>query len=253
MKIVFDIGGTNMRVASVDGLALKEIRKVPTPRDPKEGIATFVQLAKELSGGTVIAVAGDFPGRVTHGCIEAATNLPLWEGTDVAAAISRELSAPVRVLNDAILVGYGELHNGAGRGFKKLAYLTVSTGFGGAFINESDLSNSKILGDDFPELKPRLESQISGMAVKKKFGIEPKELDSVDERNKLADILASGISEIAEFWKPDVFVIGGSMITGVNPIPLERVRERFSAIPVQMAELGDNGGLIGAGVLMRQI
>ena len=88
--------------------------------------------------------------------------------------------------------------------------------------------------------------------MQKKFGIHPKDLDSLEERNKLADILARGLSEIYEKWKPDVFVIGGSMIVGVNPIPLERVCEKFTAVPVKMAELGDNGGLIGGAILTEQ-
>jgi hypothetical protein len=42
------------------------------------------------------------------------------------------------------------------------------------------------------------------------------------------------------------------MIVGINPIPLERVREKFTAVPVQMAALGDNGGLMGAMILAEE-
>lgn len=41
MKIVFDIGGTSMRVASA-GEKLGEVRKIPTPQTPKGGIAAPV-------------------------------------------------------------------------------------------------------------------------------------------------------------------------------------------------------------------
>ena len=240
-----------MRVAAAYDGELGEIRKVPTPQDPKQGIALLVQIVKELSQGTPEKIAGDVPGSIDGEGRLDALNLPLWEGMKVAEEVSRALDVPTQVFNDAVLIGYGEARGGGGKGFARVVYMTVSTGFGGALVKD-DLAKSPLLGSEFPELKPRIEAQISGTAVRKKFGIHPKDLDSLDERNKLADILAEGLAEIYETWKPDVFVIGGSMIVGVNPIPLERVREKFTAVPVKMAELGDNGGLIGGAILAMQ-
>lgn len=253
MNIVFDIGGTNMRVAAAEGDTLGEVRKVPTPQDPKEGVTTLVQLARKLGGGSIGKAAGDVPSSIdSGGRMYDAESLPAWNGVHVAEEISRALGVPTRVLNDAVVVGLGEAQRGGGRGFSSVAYLTVSTGVGGALI-KSEVSQSPILQADFEELKRNLNEQISGTAVQKKFGIHPKELDSLEERNKLADILAAGLTEIYEKWKPDVFVLGGSMIVGVNPIPLERVREKFTAVPVKMAELGDNGGLIGGMILAQEL
>lgn len=255
MRVVFDIGGTNMRVAATDGETLGEIRKVPTPKDPKEGIATLVHIVRELDSSIIESAAGDVAGSISReGTIFDATNLPAWEGVNIAEEISRALGAPVRVLNDAVVVGFGEAERGSGKGFPVVAYITVSTGVGGARINRKDLSKSVLLAE-FGALKQRLHEEVSGTAVSKKFGIHPKELDSIDERNRLADILAEGLAELAAAWKPDVFVLGGSMIVGINPIPLERVQETLHArsiqVPVRMAELGDNGGLYGAAALLR--
>ena len=244
-----------MRVAGADGGVLGEVRKVPTPQEPKEGIAMLARIAHELGGKELTAAIGDVPSSIDgSGRMYDAPNLPLWDGMNIVEELSRALGTPARVLNDTVVVGYGEMQKGAGRRFSRVAYITVSTGVGGALINTGDVSKSPLL-TELGVLKPRLESQISGTAVSKKFGIHPKELDSLDERNKLADILAEGLAEIAAAWKPDVFVLGGSMIVGVNPIPLERVREQLRArgdveVPVRMAELGDNGGLIGAVALL---
>lgn len=244
-----------MRVAAVRGEELGEIKKVPTPPDAHEGIATFVGLAKELADGEAIgSIAGCVPGRVdADGAIYDARNIPQWNGTNIVEELGSALGAPVRAVNDAILVGLGEVEKGAGKGFPVVAYITVSTGVGGARVARAagDLAGSPLLGD--VELKVGdLEGQISGTAVRKKFGIHPKELDSLEERNKLADILANGLAELTAVWKPDVFVLGGSMIVGVNPIPLERLREKFSVVPVKMAKLGDSGGLIGGAILAMQ-
>lgn len=251
-SIVFDIGGTNMRVATAQNGELGEIKKVPTPKDPVEAVTTFVQIAKELSDGTIEKVIGDVPSSVdANGKMFDAKNLPEWEAINITEELSKGLGVQAHVFNDTALVGYGEKHKGGGRGFSRVAYITVSTGAGGALVVDEALSKSLLL-TDVGEVKRNLESTISGTAVHRKFGIEPKELDSIEERNKLADILAEGLVEIAKVWKPDVFVIGGSMIVGVNPIPLERVQEKFTAVPVKMAELKDNGGLIGGAVLAMQ-
>ncbi len=254
--IVFDIGGTNMRVATATLEALGDIKKVPTPKSAEEGIAQLSQLAKEL-GGTFTAAGGDIAGRVSaEGVLSDARNLSAWNGVNVVESISVVLGVPVRAYNDAIVVGLGEAHVGAGKGFSQVAYVTVSTGVGGAFITEDNLAMSPLLGDLILS-SGDLESQISGTAIQKKFGIHPKDLDSLEERNKLADILAHGLSELNEAWKPDVFVLGGSMIVGKNPIPLVQVTKTLSELVqtppvIKMAALGDNGGLEGGRVLAGQ-
>ncbi len=254
MNIVFDIGGTNMRVASAVGDVLGEIRKVPTPPDPIEGIKVFTTLAHKIAGESIEHAAGSIAAdRIDeNGVLHGARKLTLWNETPFIKDLSDALAAPVTAANDGIIVGLGELRKGGGRGFQSIAYITVSTGVGGALMTgEDDIGTAPILGELTLGVGS-LEDQISGTAITKKFGIHPKELDSLEERNKLADILAAGLSEIAAFWKPHAFVIGGSMIVGVNPIPLERVREKFTAVPVKMAELGDNGGLIGGAILAMQ-
>jgi len=253
MKIVFDIGGTNMRIALAEGEALREIRKVPTPQNAKDGVEMLARIAHELAGKELTAAVGDVPSSVdSGGHMYNATNLPQWEGTNIVGELSHALGTSVRVLNDTVVVGYGETQKGAGRGFQRVAYITVSTGVGGALIDVNDVSKSPLLAE-LGAVKPRLEAQVSGTAVRKKFGIHPKDLESLEEREKLADILAGGLAEIAAAWKPDVFVLGGSMIVGTNPVPLERAEESLRArgveVPVKMAELEDNGGLIGACVL----
>lgn len=255
--LVFDVGGTNMRVAVAAEDGLGEIKKVPTPKNPDEGIALLTTLAKGF-GKSFRAAGGDIAGRVgTDGVLSDARNLREWEGRNVVNEISQALCAPVGMHNDAIVVGLGEAKAGAGKEFACVAYITVSTGVGGALIKEDDLAHSPLLGDLVLKVGD-LESQISGTAVQKKFGIHPKDLDSFEERSKLADILAHGLAEIAVAWNPDVFILGGSMIVGTNPIPLERVHVTLVSLMrsppvVKMAALGDNGGLEGGRVLAKLI
>ena len=252
MNIVFDIGGTNMRVAAAQGRVLGEMRKVPTPKDPHEGASLFTTIARELAGGDIQAVAGGIAAdRITDGILSGATNLQAWNGFNLVGEFRGALNAPVCIVNDTVAAGVGEKEMGAGKSFEKVAYLTVSTGVGGTCIGEDPLQ-SPVLRDIQAQVGD-LESQISGTAVRKKFGIEPKELDSLEERNKLADILAQALHTIHGIWRPDVFVLGGSMILGVNPIPLEQVYKGFDVVPVKMALLGDSMGLMGGAVLAERL
>ncbi len=128
--IVFDIGGTNMRVAAATLDTLGEIRKVPTPKNPEEGIVQLAQLAREL-GNSFTAAGGDIAGRVSEeGVLSDARNLPVWNGVNVTRKISEALGVPAQVYNDAIVVGLGEARVGAGKGQARVAYITVSTGVG---------------------------------------------------------------------------------------------------------------------------
>ena len=259
MHIVADIGGTNLRVAAVSGDSLGEIKKVPTPKTPVEGIAAFVALARGCAQGQEItAVTGCVAGRVSdEGVISGARNLSAWEGMNIAKELSEALSAPVHIVNDAALAGVGEAYAGAGKTSKRFAYVTVSTGVGGGLIVSGKVAAAGGVGR-IQIRGANLEDLISGTAVTKKFGIHPKDLDSLEERNKLADTLAEGLRILVEQWKPETIVLGGSMIVGVNPIPISRVQGSLNKLlpnapVIKMAELGDNGGLWGALALLKKV
>ena len=250
-----------MRVAAVSGDSLGEIIKVPTPKEPTEGIAQFVALARECAGGEEIrAVAGCIAADTVRddGTISGATNLREWERVNVIRSLSEALGAKVRLENDAAVAGLGESVFGAGKGAPGLVYLTVSTGVGGGFIDGGRIAASGGMhGITIGGVA--LEDLVSGTAVRKKFGVHPKDLSSLPEREKLADTLAEGLRLTLLRWPTVLFVIGGSMIVGQNPIPLDRVRAALAAslqdhnVPeIKMAELGDNGGLWGGLALLKQ-
>ncbi len=259
--IVFDIGGTNMRVAAATVDALGEIKKIPTPQDPKEAIATFVAEARELAKGEKIeAIAGGIRWIISDGVFLSGDKaLPNWAGVRLADELQTALGAPVQVVHDTGAVGLGEVHVGAGKGSKICAYVTVSTGVGGDRVVDGRIDRMTYNPEVGKQLVSgeRLEDLVSGTAVQKRFGISPKDLESLDERNKLADTLALGLYNTCLHWSPDTIVLGGSMIVGKNPIPLERVQESLNKLltmypkppRVVMAQLGDNGGLEGGRVL----
>lgn len=251
--IVFDIGGTNTRVAAVHDGDLGSVTKFPTPADPEEGIsAVATHVHSLLGGGTLGRVCGGVAGSIVEGVVVGANNLLLWNGAFIVDDLSHELGVPVFVLNDAELAGIGESHYGAGKGFRRFLYVTVSTGVGkarivdGAVVQEDDpLKVSQELIDLLD-----LEHSVSGTAVKNRYNVDPRHLTDHHVLDSLADTLAQGLTKVVEEWKPDLIVLGGSMILGTNAIPLARVQQHIS-VPIKKAALGDHSGLYGAMAYLR--
>lgn len=256
MNLVFDIGGTNMRIATADAESLGEIRKVPTPQDYDETIRVFAAIAREIAPQGIAKAAGCIAAQIDeeHGIYDAANRLH-WNGKHLDNDLSSAIGARSVIGNDCAVIGLGENVRGGGRGSDDMAYVTVSTGVGAAHIkNGTMMPFDSFFFGHAPIDGMELEKLISGTAVRAKYGIEPKDLDSLEERNALADTLAKGLVQLCAKWSPQMIVLGGSMIVGQNPIPLERAAATLGALmsdapQLRMAELKDEGGLIGGMIL----
>ena len=217
----------------------------------------------------VIGIAGSLNQEKTG--LIAAPNLGSWEGKDIKKTLKTD--AKIYIENDTALVGLGEATAGAGRNYQVVAYITVSTGVGGArIVNKRidinrygfepghqivDLDNT-VCGPDCENIEHHglghLDNLISGKALEQKTGKPAVEITDQEVWNKHADHLATGLYNTILHWSPDVVVLGGSMITGNPAIPFERVVKKtteimhaFPVLPeIKKAELGDIGGLEGA-------
>lgn len=133
-----DIGGSNVKstLLSASGEILVPYRKLPTPMpsSPQNLIETIKELVSSVEGYTHISVG--FPGYVKNGVIHTAPNLntSLWAGFDLATELRRIYDRPVRVVNDADMLGMGII---SGKGLEMV--VTLGTGFGTALINDGIL------------------------------------------------------------------------------------------------------------------
>jgi len=278
MYILFDIGGTKMRIAlSRDEEVFDAPIILDTPKSYKDGIELLAKTASGLEWGEDIkAAVGGIAGPLSKDkkSLLGGPNLADWIGKPIADDLSRLLGAPVYLENDTALVGLGEVNAGAGKGKNIVAYITVSTGVGGARIIEGAIDDASVgfepghqIIDADKTLCPEcegndLESLISGTSIEKRFGKKPYEIK--DEKlweETLPEILAYGLNNIIVHWSPDVIVLGGSMIVGDPAISvsstekyLKNIVKIFPDLPeIKKAELGALGGLHGALSYARQI
>ncbi|HEX6466208.1 MAG TPA: ROK family protein, partial [Terriglobales bacterium] len=139
-----DLGGTNMRIAAVDGNG-KPIEVISTSTEVKRGrdrvISDMVQAIRNLSTkfssthrlvGTGIGVPGIID--MAHGTVRESPNLPGWVNFPVQREIENGLGKPVVLENDANCAALGEKWMGAARDVPNMCMLTLGTGVGGGII-----------------------------------------------------------------------------------------------------------------------
>lgn len=260
MKIVFDIGGTNMRVAeALDGSLGKEVR-VETPQNFEDGCGVLRKLILQISGEEKIEdVVGCIAGTTTEeGKMIHSPHLLGWEKKDLGGFLRETICSETKIGNDADMAGLGETRYGAGRGNKIIGYLSVGTGLGGCKVVNGKLDESKYgfepgwMVINVNDLTGLGES-VNGAAIKDKYSKYPQELDKV-VYDKLVRILAVGVYNAILFWSPEVVILGGSLIEKEMGYHLKDVVKNlkeidspFESFPeIKKAELGDNSGLMGA-------
>lgn len=277
MYVLFDIGGTKTRVATThDLLSVEAVAKFDTPERYADGMEAIQSHIAELTKGEKVeAAAGGIRGPLNHEKTGITSEVKLhdWVGRNVTGDLSKALAGvPVYLENDTAIVGLGEVHFGAGKGYDIVAYHTVSTGVGGARFVGGKLDvtsigfepghqildvDQTVLGRHTP---PTLENLVSGTALQKRRGVKPYEVPQDDAVwDELAHYLGAGLKNTIVYWSPDVIVLGGSMVVGDPRIFLDDiVRHTSEALgnlvpcpPIVDAKLKDEGGLYGAMALIR--
>lgn len=280
-SVLLDIGGTKTRVAvSLDGKSFSDPIIFGTPKDYREGVDKIASAVKEIMGDTKPDIcAGGIAGVLSRdrSIFIEGPHLTGWSGRNIPSLLSNALGCPVFLENDTAVVGLGEYIAGAGKEFNPqpeiFAYLTISTGVGGARIVNGRLDVAAYTFEPGHQMidasgglrkssvgfGPDLEGYVSGRAIEERYGKPAYEILDKDIWEEEARVFAFGLYNTIVHWSPDVIVLGGSMMKEIG-IPIERIRHYvagmlhvYPQVPkILKAELGDIGGLHGALELARQ-
>ncbi|HYY59336.1 MAG TPA: ROK family protein, partial [Pyrinomonadaceae bacterium] len=150
LVIAADLGGTNLRAATVDAEGrIHERVKHQTPKAERadEIVRALVQAARECErlserrGAQVSALSVVVPGtvQIENGVVTKAPNVPCLDGFRLGAALESELQWPAILENDANAAAVGEMWQGAGRGARTIICVTLGTGVGGGIILDGQL------------------------------------------------------------------------------------------------------------------
>ncbi len=236
---------------SLDGETLGEPKIIPTPLSVEEGVKLIIKAVRNSDEAVKAIVIG--------------SSRKVWGGARIAELVKKELAVPVYSENDAALAALGEATVGAGRGFRLVAYVTVSTGIGGAKIEDGRIDQNtfgfepgqQIITID-GEKVGRLEDYVSGIAVAKRFGRPPHELTAEKIWYDLSRYLAAGLANTLLHWSPDCLILGGSMFRppGFQVAILESlIRQHLTIFPrlpvIKPAALGEGSALHGGLAYLR--
>lgn len=282
MYLVFDIGGTKLRLSvSEDCEKFAEPYMVETPKSFEEGMRAFKDGFEKLVGGKKITkAAGGIRGVLDKDKEQLINDVHLkdWLGKPLIKYLQEIVGADVVLHNDTVLVGLGEAVRGAGRNYKIVAYLTISTGVGGSKIIDGKIDESvfgfepghqiiDLDGSVFPDITResggvvgQLEDYISGSAMELRFGKKPYDITDKNIWDKAAEYLAVGLNNTIVHWSPDVVVLGGGMMKSPG-ISVDTVKTHLGNIlkiypikpEIKKAELGDFGGLYGGLEILKRL
>lgn len=278
--IGIDAGGTRMRAARIDREGRILARTVePVARDRKGFAAQLLRLIGEMQDGSARRAGIGIPGRVDglSGEIRSAGYLDI-AGLDIGGLIGGRAGLPARVENDATmaLVGEAALRPDTGAGLTLM--LTIGTGIGGGILLDGAPFHGGGVAGQFGHLVvardgPRckcgrtgcVETFSSGTALgglMNEAGYpESARFDDLFALASTGDAMAaevlrlwaqplrSALETLAAALDPDLIVIGGGLgAQMVQALSMLEARDGWFALRVEAALLGDDAGVIGAGL-----
>jgi predicted NBD/HSP70 family sugar kinase len=218
MYLGVDIGGTKTLVATLgDDGEIQEERRFSTPKHYPDFLAKLKGALVTLATQDFTAVGVGVPGRLDRetGVAISCGNLG-WKNIAIRSDIHKLVHCPVVIENDAKLAGLSEAKL-LGSTYKKVLYITISTGIGIARIENGVIDTS--FGDSGGKAmllqhngkEQPWESFASGKAIVKRFGKRAEDIHDAKTWQIIAHDLAQGLIDLIAIVEPEVIVFGGGV------------------------------------------
>ena len=275
-----DVGGTRIRVARISRAGEILSRRIEPVQPGREAFATqLLRLLADMRHEGDAAVGIGIPGRVRgeSGEIVSAGYLDI-AGVDLAGLVSRETGLPVRIENDAMMALIAEAHARPGARDDLVMMVTVGTGVGGAVLSQgrpwhggghAGQFGHIVVADDGPPCncgrRGCVETLSSGTALRRLIaetslpeGTRSENLFAAAEQGdeRAAGVLRAwaapmqrALETLVSVADPALILIGGGLgrdmtraLAGLD------CRSPWFPVPCEAARLGDDAGVIGAGL-----
>lgn len=142
-----DIGGTKIAVA-LETLGGERVAARRLPTEVEIGAYAMVEnilraieemLAENEVELAAVGIGCPSPLDIEKGLVMSPSNLRDWDNFPIVKLFTDRFKVPVVLENDANTAALGEFIRGAGRGFRNIIYVTVSTGIGGGIILNGEI------------------------------------------------------------------------------------------------------------------
>jgi polyphosphate glucokinase len=191
-----DIGGTGIKMIVLDAAgqpANERARELtPHPATPDAVLEVIHKMLPAQPSFDRVSVG--FPGVVAHGVVRTAPNLgtEAWAGRKLQDELASTTGKPVRVINDADLLGYGVIQ---GHGVELV--LTLGTGLGAGLYVDGHLVPNLELGHHPFRKGKTYEERVSNA-----------ELQRIGKK-KWSRRVARAITQLEPIFNYDVLYVGG--------------------------------------------
>jgi len=288
-----DWGGTYIKAGLVgaQGKILK--RKVYPSKADKQGfIGDLKLLLKEFSSFNIQGIGIGVPGivDVEKGFIYYLPNIPGWENYSLQSVLKKSLKLPVFINNDANAFALAESRFGAAKGKKRVIFLTLGTGLGGAVICNGKLLEGKTSATELGHVPINLKGKLCGCGGRgcietyvgnryllsrykslKKGKHEAKEVKQLFQRGlaeekealivwkEFSHNLGKFLAGMINVFNPQVIVFGGG-VSGAfklfKPLVAQEIKKQVMwpqnlGVKLVKAKL-TNAGIIGASLLAKE-
>ncbi|GAC1393052.1 MAG: ROK family protein [Vulcanimicrobiaceae bacterium] len=251
MRIGVDLGGTKIEIVALDdsGAALAR-QRVATPAGQYDAtLDRIVELVRavELQTGQTGTIGIGTPGaRSRRTSLIKNSNSTILIGNDFEHDLSRRLSRPVRIANDANCVALSEAIDGAAAEYNQVFGVILGTGVGGAIVHRKTCieGRNRLAGEwghmplpwarDDERPGPQcycgkrgcIETFLSGPSLAREYkgltgnDATPSAVSQVAADGDIAaqqcmgdyeDRLARGLAVVVDILDPEVIVLGGGV------------------------------------------
>jgi len=278
--IGIDVGGTRIRAGRIarDGTLSAHLIE-PVEADRQGFTDQVLRLIAAARDKTSAAIGIGIPGRVdpVSGVIRSAGYLDLAE-FDLGRRVSGETGLPVRVENDATMALLAEAHARPGGSDGVILMLTVGTGIGGAILVDGAPWHGGGISGQFGHIVVSAEGETcncgrvgcvetfsSGTALGRliaEAGLAPAtEAEDLRRAAEAGDAVSRAVLErwaspfrraletLVAVVDPGAILVGGGLGRDMTrALGLLPPASGWFGLPVEAARLGDEAGVIGAGL-----
>ena len=272
--LAFDCGGTNTRLCLInEKFEIEKELVTPTPINNKEKwMNNIVSMIEKFSLEDVVAIGAGVPGQcdVEKGIILDMSNVHVFD-IKFREILEEKFHLPIFVRNDAEVACLGEAYMGAGKGFERVFFITISTGLGGALcINEKIQDYIHEIGHTAYMYKNHIseyEKLVSGLNVhtlaeinnvkkiktaKDMFdGVRKNDSECLMVFDEWLKVLNDFINLVKDTYLPEIICITGGL-TKAKDLFFDKLIESHKEIKIVECKFGEHAGLYGASILAMQ-
>lgn len=268
--LAFDCGGTNTRLALINNkYKIEKVLVTPTiTKDKKAWVKNIVSMIEKFPLKDVVAISFGLPGVCDrkNGVILDLPNVFI-SNIKIRKILKEKFNLPVFIRNDAEVACLGEAHLGAGKGFSRVFFITISTGLGGALcvdgFNQDYVTEIGHTAYVYKGHVSEYEKLVSGLnlhnlakinkisnvksAPEMFQGVRDKDPKITKLFNEWFKILGDFIEMINSSYKPEIICVTGGL-TKSKDLFLDKLAKKYDESIITECKFSEDAGLMGAAV-----